>query len=168
MDAFFKVLEWFGYISTVIVLSTVGWRFYQSSKGVSRVLKGLGYGLANRKIAIFAKGAELSGLKQMLLRSTLFREHNLLEVQQLKDIGTAEYANVFLVNWPDWKDDISRILTKKGDNVPLIVYAPITSERIPTDMMSELDEHRNTAVTNFRGRLLNDLVTAMITTSYEK
>jgi hypothetical protein len=34
--------------------------------------------------------------------------------------------------------------------------------------MRNLDGKRHTAVTNFRGRLLNDIVTAMITTSYEK
>jgi hypothetical protein len=34
--------------------------------------------------------------------------------------------------------------------------------------MKKIDGHRHTAVTNFRGRLLNDILTAMMTTAYEK
>ena len=34
--------------------------------------------------------------------------------------------------------------------------------------MSLLDKKRNVVVNNFRGRLLNDIVVSMITTSYEK
>jgi hypothetical protein len=168
MEVFFRILDWFGYISTVIVLSAVGWRFYQSYKGISPVLKGLGHGLAERKIAIFAQGDNLTGLKQVLHRSTLFRDTNIIEVPRLEDIGNAEYASVFVVNWPDWGHQIARILAKKTDKVPLIIYCPRTSDPIPKHIMEELDEHRNTAVTNFRGRLLNDIVTAMITTTYEK
>jgi hypothetical protein len=46
----------------------------------------------------------------------------------------------------------------------MIVYAPYNKGRIPDDQMENLDGKRNTSVTNFRGRLLNDVVTAMITT----
>jgi hypothetical protein len=54
----------------------------------------------------------------------------------------------------------------KDDATPLIVYCPRT-DRISNADMEKIDGHRNTAISNFRGRLLNDIVTAMITTSYE-
>jgi len=68
------------------------------------------------------------------------------------------------VFWPDWSDSLADILNKKPDECALIVYAPYGRGRIPDEQMKQLDGTRNTAVTNFRGRLLNDIVTAMITT----
>jgi hypothetical protein len=168
METFRIILEWAGYPSTIIVIGAVLWRSYQWIRGISPVLKGFGHGLAKRKIALFARNADLAGLRQTLLRSELFQEGNLIEIQRPEDIGSAEDASVFVVNWPDWADGIEKILVKKKDMVPLIVYCPRTAGQIPPDVMVTIDGHRNTAVSNFRGRLLNDIVTAMITSSYEK
>lgn len=60
------------------------------------------------------------------------------------------------------------ILFMKPDECALVVYAPYDQGRIPDEQMKKLDGKRHTAVTNFRGRLLNDIVASMITTSYEK
>lgn len=80
----------------------------------------------------------------------------------------AEGASVYLMFWPDWKDSVDDILAVKSESCALIVYAPRNAGQIPEPDMMNLDGKRHTAVTNFRGRLLNDIVTAMITTSYEK
>ena len=56
----------------------------------------------------------------------------------------------------------------KSDTCALIIYVPRVLGLIPEEQMKKLDESRNTAITNFRGRLLNDIVTAMITTSYAR
>lgn len=162
------ILEWAGYPSTVIVIAVALRRGYLWLRGVSPALRGLGNGLAHRKIALFARNEDLAGLKETILRSDLFRPSNLIDVQRRADIGSAEDATVFVVNWPDWGTDIKLILEKKKDRVPLIVYCPRSAAQIPGDVMVDIDGHRNTAISNFRGRLLNDIVTAMITTSYEK
>jgi hypothetical protein len=97
--------------------------------------------------------------------SKLFREHNIYEIAKKEDFGRAEQASVYLVFWPDWTDSVREILNNKRDECALIVYAPYDRGRIPDEQMKQLDGKRNTAVTNFRGRLLNDIVTAMITTA---
>ncbi len=81
----------------------------------------------------------------------------------------SEKATLFLVFWPDWQDDIQEILNKKDDGVALIVYAPPdpNTGQIPRDKTALLDSYRNTILVNFRGRLLNDIVASMITTSYK-
>lgn len=168
METLRTIFDWTGYVSTAIVIGAVIWRAYLWYTGVSPALKGLGNGLAKRRIALFAKNADLDGLRQTLLRSELFRDANIINVQQPADIGSSEDASVFVVNWPDWSEQIDTILQKKKDRVPLIVYCPRTADPIPPEIMRKIDGHRNTAVSNFRGRLLNDIVTAMITTSYEK
>lgn len=128
----------------------------------------LGHGLARRKIVIFATANNLASLKQLLLDSQLFSNGNIIEVFAAADIGRAENKTLFLVHWSDFQNAIDDIIKQKDDGCALIVYAPTAEGRIPDDVMSKLDKERNTTVTNFRGRLLNDIVTAMITTSYEK
>lgn len=126
----------------------------------------LGNGLSRRKIAIFAKGNNLNFLTNLLVDTKLFNKKNLIDVSSSGDFGRAERATVFLVFWDDWQDKIDEILRAKKDNTALVVYAPPGA--IPRDKLVELDNKRNVTVTNFRGRLLNDIVVSMITTSYQK
>ena len=86
----------------------------------------------------------------------------------MEDIGKAEETSVYLVFWHDWVDNITQILDKKPDACALIVYAPYENGKISDEQMKNLDGKRHTAVTNFGGRLLNDIITSMITTGYKK
>lgn len=138
------------------------------SRGVFSVLLPLGRGLANRKIAIFAKESNLRSLGDLLKDSQLFKADNVLLIGSINDIGKAEKASVFLVHWHDFAEYIDQIIQNKKDQFPLVVYAPYNQGRIPDDQMVKLDGKRNTAVTNFRGRLLNDVLTAMMTTNYDQ
>lgn len=137
-------------------------------KGISRSLYRLGNGLAKRRIAVFAKNDNSTSLRSLLLQSKLFRDKNIFSITKKEDIGIAERASVYLMFWPDWKDCLDEILAMKPDSCALIVYAPREHGPISEPNMVKLDGKRHTAVTNFRGRLLNDIVTAMITTSYER
>jgi len=166
METFIAILNLIGYASTVVVVISVVVGIILWAKGILPVLLRLGNGLAKRKIAIFAKGENLTSLKSLLTNSELFNEKNILGITKKEDVGAAECATVYLVFWHDWSDDIADILQQKKDGCALIVYAPRDLGPIPEEQMKNLDGKRNTAVTNFRGRLLNDIVTAMITTSY--
>jgi hypothetical protein len=134
-------------------------------RGIAPVLWRLGNGLANRQIALFAKGDNLPSLKNLLLDSKLIRSKNIIDVTAPGDVGRARAATVYIVFWHDWANDIDAILNQKPDKCALIVYSPYDREKIPMEEMKKLDGKRHTAVTNFRGRLLNDIITSMITTS---
>jgi len=166
METIKTILDFSGYISTIIVLVAVITGAIILIRGISPVLYRLGNGLAKRKIAIFAKGDNAVSLKSLLTDSKLFRQKNIFEITSKEDIGKAEEASIYLVYWHDWADDISEILNQKPDKCAMVVYAPYDKGKIPDEQMKNLDGKRHTAVTNFRGRLLNDIVTAMITTSY--
>lgn len=168
MEAARKTLDYIGYINTFILLSILLMGIVTWVKGIFPALLRLGNGLAKRKIAIFAKGDNLNSLKKLLLDSRLFGEKNLIEVTSKNDFGRAEQATLYLVFWHDWQDEIDVILKQKVDSTALVIYAPQALGFIPKESMSKLGEKRNTAITNFRGRLLNDIVSSMITTSYEK
>ena len=165
IKTFFDIL---GYVSTIIVILSAIVIFILWALGIAPVLIRLGNGLSRRKIAIFAKGDALSSLKSLLHDSKLFQRSNLIEITTHDDIGKSEEATLFLVHWIDWKDRVKEILDHKMDGIAVIVYAPQEHGFIPPEDMKLLNSKRNVIVTNFRGRLLNDLVTSMITTSYEK
>jgi len=165
---FLKFITVAGIIDTIILLffltrATILW-----ISGISPALWRLGNGLAKRRIAIFAKGDNVTSLKSLLLDSKLFKGKNIVEITSASDLGKAEEASVYLVYWPDWSEDIEEILDKKPDKCALVVYAPYYLGRIPDEQMKNLDGKRHSAVTNFRGRLLNDIVTSMITTGYDR
>jgi len=164
----FDTLGVIGTIETILLVIILGRTIVLWCKGISPVLYRLGNGLANRKIAIFAKGDNRASLKSLLMDSELFKETNICEVSGINDIGKAEDASVYLVYWQDWASNIDEILGMKPDKCALVVYAPYNMDKIPVDQMKNLDGKRHTSVTNFRGRLLNDVVTSMITTPYDK
>lgn len=168
MNTFLEIIAIIGIIETILLVVGGAWAVILWFKGILPVLLRLGNGLAKRKIAVFAKNDNQSSLKKLLLDSKLFNEKNICEITKKEDIGIAEQASLFLVFWHDCKDYIDDIIRKKLDVNALIVYAPRNLGSIPEQQLNELDACRNTAVTNFRGRLLNDIVTAMITTGYAK
>ena len=161
-----KVLVIIGVIDTLVLIVIISYSIFLWARGVFPVLYRLGNGLAKRKIAIFAKGDNVESIKSLLSDSKLFKQNNIIKIVSRDDLGKVEEASAYLVYWPDWANEINEILNKKPDKCPMIVYAPYNKGRISGEQMQHLDSKRNTVVTNFRGRLLNDIVTAMITTSY--
>lgn len=136
--------------------------------GVLPVLIRLGKGLSGRKVSIFAAGAHQDLLRNVLTDSALFRAKNIVSVQSRADLGRCEETSVFVVYWADWKGDIHDVVHRKKDQTALIIYAPHVDGPIPHELMAELERERNVVVTNFRGRLINDLIVTMIASSYEK
>jgi hypothetical protein len=163
-----EFLDTFSRLTTIIVILTamcaiVGW-----VNGVWPAIYRIGNGFARRKIAIFAKADNAISLKDLLIDSKLFKNKNIFVITKKEDLGKAEEASIYLVQWHDWSSDISEILSKKTDKCAMVVYAPFGGERISDEQMQNLDSKRYTTVANFRGRLLNDIVTSMITTNYEE
>ena len=106
-------------------------------------------------------------LESLLLDSRLFRNRNLISIRDNGDIEKGRSATLFVVYWPDWIQDIVEILQQKKDGTALIVYAPQDKGIIPKETLTALNKKRNVMICNFRGRLMNDIVVSMITTSYE-
>lgn len=162
------VFDYFGYISTAVVILGSLYAVYLCLKGVFPVLIRLGNGLSKRKIAIFAKGDNRVSLSNLLHESRLFNKVNIMEIPDEASFGMAKNASIFIVYWPDWKDNIKDILSHKKESAALIVHSPRGAAPVPDEITSLFDKHRNVILNNFRGRLLNDVVTSMITTGYEK
>ena len=125
----------------------------------------IGRGLAKRKIAIFAE-AQFEELKHLLVDSRMIKEKNISKIGP-GEIGRAQSCSLYLVHYAPFKDKIEEILARKRDSDALIVYAPPGEGRVEPEIMTKVNEQRNSTVVNFRGRLLNDIFTSMVTTSFK-
>jgi len=165
MENFLLFLRIIGYISSLLSVFIVLAGIIIWAKGILPVLIRIGNGLSKKQIVIFAKNDNLNSLKKLLFDSGLFNKKKISEVSTKGDLSIAENKNVYLVFWHDWEDSIDEILNLMKDKTALIIYAPQELGFIPTEVMGKLNNKRNVMVTNFRGRLLNDITTSIITTS---
>lgn len=159
---FFNIV---GGISTLVMIAGFTWITILFFRGILPVLFRLGIGLAKRKIAVFS--SDTVELKNMLIDSGLFNQKNVIHVSQ-NAITSAAKANILLVHWKDFNSKIDEILSIKMDNVSLIIYAPQNEGKIDDDSLNKINSHRNTIIVNFKGRLLNDILTSLITVSFER
>jgi hypothetical protein len=154
----------FSLASTLFVLCGAIYAAYLILAGVLPVLLKLGKGLSNRKICVFAE-SEYRSLETLLVDSNLFKKENIIPIHK-NDMDKAGDETVFLVHWKDFENEIDDILRIKKDSTALIVYSAPGAISHPN--MEKIANKRNTVVVNFRGRLLNDILTSLITTAYEK
>lgn len=161
---FFVIFWW---ISSVIVILGAIYMAYLVSRWIVPVLYRLWMALSKREIAVFAT-TEYASLRHMLVSSGIFREGNIHQILP-NNLSDSDEKTIFLVHWKDYKESIDTILSKKKSNTALIIYAPQNEGFIePREMLEKINLHPNTTIVNFRGRLLNDILVSMITTSYSK
>jgi len=157
-----------GYVSTVVVIFQVVIVVIAIWKGVLPSLFRLGIGLSKRKIAVLADVTVGNSLKQLLVDSGLFQEKNIEIISTEDDLGRIERCTSILLHWKSWEAHIKDVLDKKSDECSLIIYSPFKDGRIENEQYELLDKKRNVIVTNFRGRLLNDIINSMITSGYAR
>ncbi len=158
------VLGALGGLFILIFIGTTIYTVYVIITGVLPVWCRMGIALSRRKIAIFAKNDDLINL---LTDSKLFKKKNIIKIEE-NSLGRAESADLFLINWQDYEEQIDEILGRKEDSKGLVVYVPPENGNIPEETMCRMNKHRNVIVVNVRGRLLNDVFISMITMGHQK
>lgn len=143
------------------------WGIWLKSTGVLAVWSTIGAGLANPTIGIFAKGENFLSLKHLLKDSHLFKEKNITQIE-MSDLKNSTDHNMYLVNWQDYQNELELIIKKKPSNVALIVYSPPEGPPMSPHTVQLVNLQKNAVVVNFRGRLLIDICSALITSSYDK
>lgn len=157
-NLFKNIMAIVGFLSTILIV-------YLCTSNILKTLYRLGRGLAKRNIAIFDAGDSYTSLKAVLIDSKLFKEERIHQIHQ-DSIDKAKKYSVFLVHYSVYHNKINEILALKDDSTALIVYAPQDEGRINDDDMKKINNKRNTIVVNFRGRLLNDILISLMTTSF--
>lgn len=163
-----EILKWPRIIGSLFAfLCMLGIAWY-TLRGLFPALFRLGHGLWRRKIAVVAEGDTLSNLETLIKDSRLFNKKNIIRVAGSGEYEAISRASVILVYWADAAATIDDVLAHKREDTALIIYAPYKDGPIPIDVMEKLETRKHVVVNNFRGRLMNDIVTSMITTGYAK
>ena len=149
-----------------ILLNIVFWAL-----GIAPLLWRLGYGRWTRQIAIAANEAKYAQLKKDLTDSGVFREKNIHPITN-QSISDVKDHNLMLVHYQSFtEDEIRTIIANKNSKAGMVFYFPEFSPQdgnsIPNTIRDLISNTPNATLVNFRGRLLNDIVTTLITTSYD-
>lgn len=140
--------------------------------GITPLLWRLGLGRWVRKIAVVANDTVCSELEKDLVDSGIFRKSNVKPVSK-SHLSQVKNHSLILVHYQSFNEnEIRQMLNDKQGSAGMIFYFPefnpSEGQKIPDYMVQEIGKKENTVVVNFRGRLLNDIITTLITTSYEK
>lgn len=158
-------LDAYGRIATLIVILFALWRLILWFRGI--VPLGVRAGkLRGNTIAIFAKSDHYNELVKCLDTTRLYNKKNFSQIAALSDLESSEGKRIFIVSWEDWGNDIQKILDKKTASTGIVIYA--LPGAIPHPTMAMLQQYNYVTVTNFRGRLMTDLLTMAVTIRYAK
>lgn len=140
--------------------------------GITPLLWRLGLGRWQRKIAIAADAEYYFSLESDLVNSGIFRKRNIKQISKAH-LAQVKDHSLILVHYQSFDENqIHHLLSDKKSTSGMVIYFPeynpTVGNNIPDSIVREIGNKENTVVVNFRGRLLNDIVTTLITTSYEK
>lgn len=173
MTFFHSVVDFFnhpvfiiiGGITVVLGFIGVVYRIGCLIFGITPLVIRISSAIWKRRIAVFGNLVAYSSLQTSLVDSKIFREKNIFHVP-LNNLDKGKECSLYLIDWESANTKIHEILTsRKNQHTAVIIYAKAGS--IPQDKMGEIANSENTVVVNFRGRLLNDLLNSMITTSFD-
>ena len=152
--------------SVTLALAVIGGATtaYAWSSKIIKPLWRLGLGLARKKIVIVSSHNECSSLTNLISESKIFDSKNVNEVCSREDSEDIKKADVVLFRYSGSPFTLEDVLSKKSDTAAVVIYA--RPGEIPKDSpdWDLMDEHRNISICNLKGRLLNDLLTLMMTT----
>lgn len=144
-----------------IVYRVVSWFF-----GITPVVIRFGTALWRRRVAVFGSADAYASLKATIVGSNIFNSDGVIHIP-LDDIDAGKGETLFLVDWESAGSEIDQILaTRSSNQTAVVIFAKPAS--IPPEKMADIANRANTVVVNFRGRLLNDILTSLVTTSYER
>lgn len=159
---FFSIV---GGISTLLAVVFLFSKIICSAVGISPLVFRIGKALWRRKIAIIGNEQAFSSLKGCISDSGIFHDKNIIHIL-LDNLDKIKEQSLLLVDWETSGDQIDQIFqNRKNHQTAVIIFAKAGS--IPPEKMSEVASKSNTVVVNAKGRLLNDILTSLITTSFE-
>lgn len=155
-----------GGLSTSIAVLVALYQVVRIGFGITPIVFRIGIALWKRKVAVFATAEVFNSLEATLTDTGIFKKKNVIHIP-VENIDKAKNETVYVVDWDTFHDQIDHIFAARGSHqTPVIIIAKPGSIR--PEIMIDIANRSNTVVVNFRGRLLNDILTSLITTSYEK
>jgi len=166
-----RFVEIVGVLTTVFGVGLFIWAAVSWALGIFPLFLRLGFGRWKRKIDIVAKDDIYSSLKTDLMDTGIFREKNIYQIKK-ETLSKIKNSTLALIHYQSFtEDEIKIILSFKKSNAGFIFYFPEftpPTTMIPSVMMKEINNQQFTTIVNMRGRLMNDIVTTLLSTSYDR
>lgn len=160
-----------GVLTTLFAITLFIWAIISWSMGVFPLFLRIGFGRWSRKIRIAAGDEAYGSLKTDLIDTGIFREKNIDQITN-KSLAKIKNSSLVLVHYQSFsEEEIKTILSYKKSSAGFVFYFPEFSPPenvISKEMMKIINNEQFTTVVNMRGRLINDIVTTLLSTSYEK
>ena len=160
-----------GISTTIFAILIFTWGIISWVIGAYPLFYRIGFGRWSRKITIVANGDMYNTLKTDLVDTGIFREKNISPQVTNQSFSKIKKASLVLVHYQSFtEDEIKIILSHKQPHSGFVFYFPEFSpeNRIPPEMMKAINNEQFTTIVNMRGRLMNDIVTTLLSTGYEK
>lgn len=170
MEVIKAFLELVGLITTLIAVLTFFAAVIALILGISPLLFRLGLGRWRRKITVLSNSDSFASLRDDLVSSGVFRANNINHVTN-KSLAQVSECNLLLVDYGSFTDEqMKTIIKNKKSSAGMIVYFPDFSptNRVPDDVMKLINDEPHSVLVNFRGRLINDILITLLSTSYDK
>lgn len=152
---FFAIFGLFSLVTlTITRLGKAVWRF--------------GLALSWKKIVVIASDEDYHDLEEDLSDSGLIKKKNIMRVSA-KQLAKAKEALLLIIVYEYLsKDEFEEVVKEKNVRCGLIVYCPPGKGPISSEEMALLNKTTFTVLCNFRGRLINDVLLMMLSTSFKK
>jgi hypothetical protein len=170
VDAIKAFLELVGLITTLIAVLAFFGTVIAGILGISPLLYRLGLGRWRRKITVLSNSDTFASLRDDLVSSGVFRAKNIDHVTN-NSLAKVSECNLLLVDYGSFTDkQMKTIIKNKRSSAGMIVYFPDFSptNRVPDDVMKLINDEPHSVLVNFRGRLINDILITLLSTSYDK
>lgn len=161
----------FGYLDVafrlfgLVVLITI---FLGAFAGITQALWRFGLALFGKKILVIADESDYEDIREDLSDSGLIKNKNIQRISN-KHLDKINDALMLIVVYGYLEnDDFEAVLRRKNSRCGLIVHCPPEKGRIDERQMSLLSKTSFTALCNFRGRMVNDVLLMMLSTSFKR
>lgn len=142
--------------------------FLGAFAGITQALWRFGLALFGKKILVIADGSDFEDIREDLSDSGLIKNKNIQRISN-KHLDKINDALMLIVVYGYLEnDDFEAVLRRKSSRCGLIVHCPPEKGRIDERQMSLLSKTSFTALCNFRGRMVNDVLLMMLSTSFKR
>lgn len=170
METVRAFLELVGMLTTLLAVLAFFGAVLAWILGISPLLYRLGLGRWQRRISVLSDDTNFSSLRDDLVSSGVFRAKN-IELVTSKNLSKVRECSLLLVHYGSFDvNQMKTIICNKRSRAGMVVYFPDFSptNQVPDDVLKLINDEPHSVLVNFRGRLINDILITLLSTSYEK
>lgn len=125
-----------------------------------------GQSIAWKKVFIISSGDTLRELRGDLGRSGIIKKRNII-TKTKGEMSDLDGARLLILDYAHLGEtEVLEVVSHKDSNCGVLVYAE--TEVIPKEVMRKLNLYRHVSVVNFRGRLINEILLLLVSTSFTR